>query len=368
MRIIRTISFIIVGIVLVFSGIVKGIDPLGTAYKLQDYFVAFGMQSLRFLGLPLSILLCTVEFITGISLLTGAFRKAGIVSAFIMFAFFTPLTLVLAISNPVSDCGCFGDAIHLTNWQTFGKNLFLVFFVLLLFFSRDTGMVTSRKKSMVILISSVLLFFIFTWYNLRYLPVIDFLPYSVGTSIPEKMKIPEGAPAGKYESIFIYEKDGVRKEFTIDNYPANDSTWKFVETKTTITEKGYIPEIHDFSITGMNGEDLTDSVLSSKGYTLLMISRKLKKAGEKEFLEGMKVRELCTSNGVGFLVLTSSPTTDITELGTDATICTTDDTTLKTIARSDPGFLLIKNGIIIGKWSLAGLPGSDKFRKIIVTE
>jgi uncharacterized membrane protein YphA (DoxX/SURF4 family) len=138
MKIIRIISRIIVGLLFIFSGFVKAIDPLGSAYKFSDYFQAFHLDFLKFSALPLAILLCTAEFIAGVSVLTGLRQKTGIIGVFLLIAFFTPLTFILALTNPVSDCGCFGDAIHLTNWETFGKNIILLLFILILFFGRKS--------------------------------------------------------------------------------------------------------------------------------------------------------------------------------------------------------------------------------------
>src|SRR5674476_165817 len=213
MKILRIVSRIIIGLVFVFSGVVKAIDPLGTAYKFHDYFQAFNLGFLYRLCLPLAILMFTAEFISGFSILSGLKFKTGLWGVIILMAIFTPVTFVLALTNPVSDCGCFGDAIHLTNWQTFGKNIVLVIFLLILYKERDQIKKIQKEKIEWPVISVVcVLVILFSLANLRYLPVIDFLPYKKGVKIADKMIVPEGVPVDKYITSFVYEKNGVKKE------------------------------------------------------------------------------------------------------------------------------------------------------------
>ena len=365
MRILRIISIIIVGTLFIFSGTVKGIDPLGSAYKFHDYFEAFGIGFLNALTVILSFILCLAEFITGFSILTGINRRAGTWGALILMIVFTPLTFILALTNPVSDCGCFGDAIHLSNWQTFFKNIILLGFVLVLFTNRKKESSSfSPLKQWIITGSASAMFLSFIAYNLVYLPVIDFLPYSVGSSIPEKMKIPEGAAVSKYETTFIYEKDGARKEFTLDNYPASDTSWKFIEQKSRLTSKGYIPPIHDFSITTVEKINITDSVLSSEKPVLLIISKKLEQAGLNRLSEAIETGKNFSTKGTISLLLTASGEDEIRKLNISIPACTTDETTLKTMIRSNPGYMLLRKGTVLAKWSWANVPGVDEMMKI----
>jgi len=364
MKILRNISRIITGSVFIFSGTVKAIDPLGTAYKFQDYFQAFGIGFAKDMGLPLAIALFTIEFIAVLSIISGYRYKEGVWTTLILMMIFTPLTLILAIANPVSDCGCFGDAIHLTNWQTFWKNIILSVFVLILFIDRQSiRTILTAIQEWTVLIFATALFITFSIYNLTYLPVIDFLPYNTGANIPEKMIIPEGMPVDKYETTFIYEKDGMQKEFTLDNYPANDSTWKFVDQKSVLVEKGYVPPVHDFSITTMQNEDITGKILSDPGYTLLMITRKLSKAEEKDLAAGFDLGQNFLNGGSGFYILTASTSDEIMKYGESLPFCLTDETTLKTMIRANPGYIILRNGTIVGKWSHANLPAKEWFSK-----
>lgn len=405
MKLSRIISRVFVGVVFIFSGFVKAVDPLGTFYKFNDYFQAFDISFLEPLSLFFAIALCTVEFLSGVSVMFNIKQKIGIWGVFLLMLVFTPLTLVLAITNPVSDCGCFGDAIHLTNWQTFFKNVILLIPTIFLFVNRkDVGVKMCCKAQWGILAAIAALFVLFSFYNLRHLPVIDFLPYKVGTYIPDKMIIPEGMPVDQYETTFIYEKDEKQQDFTIDNYPANDSSWTFIDSKSVLVSKGYEPPIHDLTFSSATGEDMTDAVLSSSKYTFLLISKKLEEAKEGQLEAIAKLKKSITEQGADFFLLTASSTDDINKAlsGTLKDLSTTneisynspipdemmlfnglsgvpeeqditanelffqvDETTLKTMSRANPGLMLIKEGTIIDKWSWADIPDTETINNII---
>ena len=366
MKIIRYISRIIIGLIFIFSGTVKAIDPLGTVYKFQDYFQAFDLAFLKHLALPAAIMLCTLEFLSGISVLFNIRQKTGIWIVMILMVIFTPLTFVLALTNPVTDCGCFGDAVHLTNWQTFLKNIILLVPAIFLFLERkkiNPGNSRLKEWSMLSILS--LLFIAFISYNLRYLPVIDFLPYKTGTHIPDKMVIPDGMPGDKYSTTFIYEKDGKEKEFSLENYPANDTSWKFVEQKSVLVSEGYEPPIHDFVITTLNDEDITQQVLESKGYTLLMVSKKIGDADPELLDRGYNLGFYCMENQIDFHVLTASESSEVRNISNGISFCLADETTLKTMIRSNPGYILLKDGTVLDKWSWANLPENEIISEII---
>jgi uncharacterized membrane protein YphA (DoxX/SURF4 family) len=365
MKLLRTLSRIIIGLVFIFSGTVKAIDPLGSAYKFHDYFNAFHLGFLNNLSLPLAIFMCAAEFISGFAVITGFRHKTGIWGIIILLIIFTPLTFILALTNPVSDCGCFGDAIHLSNWQTFSKNIILCVLIVIIYNGRNQmKCYLNRTAQWVIILIATFLFIIFSLANLRYLPVIDFLPYKIGVKIADKMGIPEDAPADIYNTTFVYEKNGVKKEFSLHDYPANDSTWKFVSQKSVLVKKGYVPPIHDFLISSMSGGDITKKVLSYKGYSVLMISKKLSEARQKYLSEGFKLGNFCTSKGINFYILTSSGTEEVRRYENGLTICSADETTLKTMMRANPGYILLKDGTIVNKWSWANLPGEEWFSKL----
>ena len=352
----------VLALLFIFSGFVKAVDPLGSFYKIQDYLTAFGMISWfpKYLPLLLAIILSAVEFCVGIFLFFGIRRKIASALALLLMGVMTPLTLYLALANPVSDCGCFGDAWVLTNWQTFGKNIVLLIAAISVFRGRSLiiRFITMKVEWMVSMYT-ILFVFALSVYCLESLPVLDFRPYKIGTNIKSAMEIPEGAKPSAFESRFILEKDGKKQEFTLDNYP--DSTWTFVETRTILKEKGYEPPIHDFSlISAEGGADITDSILTYKGYTFLLIAHRMEEADDSNIDLINEIYDYSVEHGYGFYALTSSPGDEIEfwreKTGAEYPFCQVDDITLKTIIRSNPGLLLIKDGTILNKWSDNRLP------------
>lgn len=346
----------------IFSGFVKAVDPLGFQYKIQDYLTAFGMASWfpSFFPLLGGITLSAIEFFVGISLFFGTRRTLASSLALMLMIVMTPLALYLAIFDPVADCGCFGDAWILTNWETFGKNVILSLAAIAAFRYR-TMLIRFISVKMAWLVSLYTLFFVFSlsFYCLDRLPVLDFRPYKIGKNIPEGMTTPEGAKPSVYESIFILEKNGEKKEFTLDNYP--DSTWTFVDTRTKLKEKGYEPPIHDFSMMDLRtGDDITEEVLTDMGYTFLLVAHRIEEADDSNIDLINEIYDYSVEHGYKFYCLTSSPEEQI-ELWKDKTgaeypFCQMDDITLKTMVRSNPGLMLIKNGTILNKWSDEDIP------------
>lgn len=362
MKLATRISRIIVGLVFTFSGFVKGIDPMGSAYKLSDYFTALGLEFLDPVALPLAVILCLAEFAAGMMMLSGSFTEFSSWVVTLFMAVFTPLTLYLALYNPVSDCGCFGDAIHLTNWQTFIKNIILSVFIVFIFIKRKDKTTTLGKNASWLMLSVCIFFFlVFVLVNLRNLPIIDFRPYKPGTDINSAMAIPQDAPADKYDIRFIYKKDDVEKEFTLADYPANDTTWRFVDQKSVLVSKGYVPPIHDFSLVTPQAEDKTEEITSFNGYSLLMISKKIDEARLKDLVKGIKTGDVAIQNNIRFHILTSSSNGYEKIITDEHSLLFGDDTTLKTIIRSNPGFVMIKNGTVAAMWSTATLPDPQSF-------
>jgi uncharacterized membrane protein YphA (DoxX/SURF4 family) len=363
MKTVRLIIRIITGLVFIFSGFVKGIDPLGFMYKFNDYFQAFNLGFLKDISFPLAIIVCSAEFIVGFSLVTGYKLKYGIIGAVFFMIIFTPLTLCLAISNPVTDCGCFGEAIHISNWQTFFKNIILSGFVIILFSGlKNTREQLNTRTGWLIIGSTIIAFVTFSFYNYKHLPVIDFLPYKIGTNIEDKMLVPEGASTNEYLTTFIYEKNGEKKEFTLKNYPAGDSTWKFIDQKSKIIKNGYVPPIHDFAITSYEGNELTDIILDYPGYSVIMVTKKLSETSPDELKKGFLLGSFCLTNGIKFYVLTASTHDEIASYENGLQFCSGDETTLKTMIRANPGYILLEDGTITGKWSSADLPANEWFK------
>ncbi len=361
MHIIRFISRIIVGLVFIFSGFVKAIDPMGSTFKFTDYFIAFGLNFLQDIALPLAIILSTLEFMVGIALVFNAHRRMAAMGATIFMLFFTPLTLVLAINNPVSDCGCFGDALVLTNWQTFFKNLLVLIFVAFLYFTRKKQYKPYPVYQQNLLLGFAAVFIVgLSGYALKHLPLVDFRPYHIGANISEGMQIPESAPVDEYKSILIYEKNGEQKEFDETNYPWQDSTWKFVDTKQIKIKSGYTPPIHDFSISNNTKGDITDETLNNNGYVFLFVSKNINKIEEAQIDKLKQLSVYALSHNIPFIGLTATPLEQSSNFVATNQLpfefFNTDEIQLKTIVRSNPGLLLLKKGTILGKWNFNDFP------------
>lgn len=371
MKVLQYISRTLLGLLFIFSGFVKALDPLGSAYKFGDYFQAFGIDFLDSLSLPLGIFLSAFELVLGIVLLLGYQKRITYWVLLVFMSFFTLLTFILALTNPVTDCGCFGDAIIMTNWQTFLKNIIFMLFVLILF--------RNRKRAQNHLDSSVerfliILFFLGSFslslFSLRHLPVLDFRPYDIGTHIPDDMSIPEGAPADEYNTILIYQnlETGNNEEFTLENYPEDTTKYAFVTSESKLISKGYEPPIHDFGITDPEGYDVTDEVLNFKGYTLLLVSHNLEKADEQALVEMNDWAQLDNlAADYKFIPLSASSSSIVDEVKERASIdfnfYTADEIMLKTMIRSNPGMLLLKNGTIVGKWAYRDFPSMEIWNK-----
>jgi hypothetical protein len=199
------------------------------------------------------------------------------------------------------------------------------------------------------------------WYNLAYLPVIDFRPYKVGTNLPEAMSVPPDAEADMYDIRFIYEKDGLQKEFTLNDYPADDTTWKFIDQKSVLISRGYVPPIHDFTLVDGQGVDMTEQITGSEGDVMLMIARKLDKSDRDGLTKGYDLGTALQGEGKRFYIVTATSSEEAKALTAGFDALFADEVTLKTIIRSDPGFVLLHNGTIIAEWSSYGLPDKEEF-------
>lgn len=367
MRAIQFISRLLVGILFIFSGFVKAVDPMGSTYKFTDYFIAFGMDAFKEIAFPLAILLSTLELTVGMALVFNAWKKLSAWGALLFMAAFTPLTLVLAISNPVSDCGCFGDALILTNWETFGKNMIILFFTLIVFYNRkkDNKSYPLWKQNVLISFTIICSLWI-SIFSYRHLPIIDFRPYHIGANIAEGMIIPDGAEADQYTSLFRYKKDGLIKEFDETNYPWQDSSWVFVDSQQIKTKEGYTPPIHDFSISNDYDGDITDRVLNDEGYTFLLVSKEISKIDDEIVAKIQDLSLFALERNISFIAITASGQTEIEAFKNNHELpfefYNTDEIQLKTIIRSNPGLVLLKKGTILDKWHYKDFPDSNEFK------
>lgn len=371
MKILQAISRFVLGVLFLFSGFVKALDPLGSSYKFSDYFSAFGLGFLEKISLPLGIFLAAFELVLGLLIILGYQKKKTYLVLLLFMSFFTVLTFILALTNPVTDCGCFGDALVLTNWQTFFKNLIFMVFVLILFRSRRRAenVLSGRLESSLIILF-FLGCFVFSISALRHLPIIDFRPYHIGTHIPSAMTVPEGEDVDEYKTLLIYKNldTGENEEFTIENYPQDTLKYEFVTSESKLVIKGYEPPIHDFGVIDPEGYDVSDEVLSFKGYTLVMASHNLAKSDREMLLAGNEWSQLQRfSSDFTFIPITASSSGIIeeisTEIGLEYKFYAGDEIMLKTMIRSNPGLILIKNGTILAKWSYRDFPDLAEWNK-----
>ncbi|MBK5196238.1 MAG: DoxX family protein [Proteiniphilum sp.] len=364
------LSRIIVGATFLFSGFVKAADPLGLTYKIQDYLIEMSLTGLFPLALPVAVIMVVAEFSLGVLLLLGIYRKWTTRMIALFMIFFTPLTLWIALTNPVEDCGCFGDAFIISNWQTFFKNIILLAGALLLLvrWNRITPLFSSKQAALAALFT-VLFALLFVLHNLYRLPLFDFRPYKIGASIPRQMFVdPERADV--LETIFIYSKDGEEKEFTEENYPWNDSTWTFVDMRTHLVKEGEKPAIEDLAFeslyfdesTGMwqTGGENTDIILSEPPYTFLMIAYSLGEMSGRHLDRFKEVSGYAEERGYPFYLVTSSGA-DVVGLWeekhqTGFRFSHADERELKTMIRSNPGLILLKEGDVINKWDDSRVP------------
>lgn len=374
-----TIARTLLGLTFIFSGFVKAVDPLGTTYKIEDYLTAFGGIFLD--AMPLAtvaaVVMIAFEFVLGCCLLCNVRTNITSWLALLFMLVMTPLTLYIALENPVSDCGCFGDAVKLSNWATFWKNIVLLALVVLLLCSKKHIHQTfTWWAELFLFVLALSIAGGVMGYSMTHLPFMDFRPYKAGNHIPTLMEIPEGAPHDEYAITFVYSnEDGEEQEFTLDNYPKGDSTWTFVRQKSVLVSKGYEPPIHDFELVNMDFEDVTFDVLEAEDTVTLVVMYDLAKADRDQLPKVKALYERCVADGTPFYILTGAAEDEIYDyFGLDALseddetledgeedteetaeqygILTCDGVTLKTIVRANPGVVRLYQGTVVEKYNL----------------
>ncbi|WP_346857477.1 BT_3928 family protein [uncultured Draconibacterium sp.] len=376
MKIVKHIARILFGIIFIFSGFVKGIDPLGSTYKFTDYFNALGMEWLIWAAFPLGILLAFGEFAIGIAFLFNWWMRLFSWLGLLFMAFFTPLTLWIALKNPVTDCGCFGDALVISNWETFYKNLVIIVIAIVAVINRDWFAKQVKTKVPAILsILSFIVYFGIVFYSYNHLPVFDFRPYKTGTNIPEAMSTPEGAPQEVYENIFYYKNKntGEVKKFTEQNYPWKDTlNWEYDNLESKLIQEGYEPPIHDFRIETPDGENIIDFFIYDENYVFMLVAYDLSKTSTKSQDEINALANWAMEQDLSFICLTSSIYEESMAFAeannAPYEFFNCDEVTLKTIIRSNPGLVVLKNGNVVGKWHYNDIPTPEEFLKKFMTE
>ncbi len=341
---------IVVGILFIISGFIKLNDPVGFSFKLEEYF-SQGVLDLPFFepyALAISVFVVILEVLLGVMLLLGFRVKFTVWSLFLMILGFTFLTFYSAYFNKVTDCGCFGDALKLTPWQSFTKDVVLLVLILILLKGRKliTSFIGSTAQRIITMIA-VLLCGIYAYYVLNHLPVIDFRPYKIGANIEAGMGFPEGAPQPIYDYAWRFLIDGTEQTIvTQGDYPSVDGDYLGVET--TEVQKGYEPPIHDFTIE-QDGEDFTASLLQEPKL-VMVIAYDLRKTNQNVYSEIKKATDLAMKKGYKVIGMSASDTGQAAQLVKDHQLgfpfYFTDETTLKTIVRSNPGVLVLEKGTI----------------------
>lgn len=371
MRTLRIMACILTGLLFIFSGYAKVIDPMGSAIKFGEYFEAFNMHAFIPGAFVFGVLLAVGELVIGICLFFSIKVKLISWAAIAFMLFFTLLTFVLAVFNPVSDCGCFGDAIKLTNWETFYKNLIILPIAIFIFIQRNEYKTYFSDKTEWFMLS---IFLIYTtgiaFYSYRHLPLIDFMAYKVGNNIRDGRIYPEGTPEAEYDNTFIYEKDGRKQEFKIENLP--DSTWTFTDAKSELIAEGYVPPMADFIITSKDGDFITDEILDSSGYMVFITSVDINEIKPHDDIKTDAVYEYCHKNNIGLMMLTGSSDEEIKAFSDRNhavyPVYFVDVTVLKSMVRSNPGMMLLHDATILKKWSGYDIPSVIQFEKTIKTD
>lgn len=336
-----------------FSGFVKAVDPIGTALKVSDYFTAFGLGGLRDFSLTGAVLLISAEFVLGILLLMGLFHRFTKWATLLLMSGMTLLTLYIFLFNPVSDCGCFGDFLKVSNSATFFKNLIFMVPTLFIFFEKREWQPPFRSQSLQFALLALGLVGIafFIQQNLRHLPLFDFRPFRVGSSLAELVLRPEGAEEDLYRYQFVYEKEGREERFDMENLP--DSTWTYVDTKATLIQEGYRPPVEDFTLL-RDFEDVTEDIVGSTNYDMIWVLAPRWEEARKETAKAINhLYQYASQNGILFYGISGSDPENVAnwKKETDATypFLLLDATTIRTMARANPSILFLKKGVIHAK-------------------
>ena len=352
---------IITGLVFMFSGFVKGVDPLGTAYRFEDYFIVYHIAWLIPLALTFSVAMCTLEFVLGAMLVFNLRARFTAWVLLVMMSFFTVLTFFDALTSLVPDCGCFGDAIKLTNWQTFYKNMVLIVFAGLIFIYRrnqDSSVPAKRQWNLAIVISIVFIYF--SLYCYQHLPVVDFTEWKQGNKLFIENPIPQ-----KYFLTYRNKKTGEQKEYLSPNYPYTDSVW--MAQWEFVSQRVDDPNLYfgrNLQISDSAGANFTDQFIRYPDYVFLMTSYDVHKADQHAFVSMNRFAQQVVEGGRPFILLVSNTPAEMNQVARKIHITYpvyyADDIVLKTMVRSNPGLMLLHNGVIVKKWHYRDFPDYEK--------
>jgi uncharacterized membrane protein YphA (DoxX/SURF4 family) len=368
MNILIQFSRIFVGVLFIISGFIKANDTIGFSYKLEEYFEVFHMPVFIPWAVGLAMFICIFEIIVGVALLIGAYAYLNAWLLLLMIVFFTLLTGYSAITNKVTDCGCFGDAIKLEPVQSFYKDLILLAFIIIIFIGyRQIKPLFNKGIESIALFVCTLVVTAFTFYTYMFLPKIDFLPYKVGNNILKFMEIPADAPKDSVLMVFVYEKDGKQMEILMDEIAKVDDTYKFIERKDKLIKKGFTPAIHDFNIYDANGVEVTNDLLLDTSYKLVITQRDIHKSRKIESQMRALAEAWNKSVQTKIWGITSTSLDEVEVYRHENQLpylyYTMDGTPIKSMVRSSPGIMLMKGSTVVKKWSSYNFPTFETVQK-----
>lgn len=363
-------SRLFTGLLFIFSGLIKANDPTGFGYKLEEYFHVFGIHFLNDYAVMIAIAICGLEILLGALLLLGFWRRTIAWGLLLLILFFTFLTFYSAFFEVVTSCGCFGDAIPLTPWQSFGKDLVLLALILVIFFNREAirPIISSKGTQIGLTVVLIIVSLGIGIYTVNYLPFIDFLPYKKGNNLPALMTLPEGEVGDQYDIIYNlrHKASGEEKKVSDKVYLADeiwkDENWEIIgDPESKLVKKGYQVPIPDLLISDANGEDLTHQLIENPYYNLVVVAWNL----DKTNIDALRrinelVTEVTEAYNIRAILLTASGTQQAEQISRELHLLTeifyADAVPLKSMIRANPGLLLLRNGTVIDKWHYNTLP------------
>ncbi|MBI1342785.1 MAG: DoxX family membrane protein [Terrimonas sp.] len=364
MKIILHIARFFVGILFIFSGLVKANDPLGLSYKMQEFFDLWGMEAFNHLTLSLSLVIIAFEIIAGVAVLLGWRFRLFSWLLLLLIIFFTFLTGYAYLSGKFKNCGCFGDCIPISAYTSFIKDIILLVLIVGLFINRKKIQpIFSSGLNMALMLTAVLGSIILQWYVLNFLPVFDCLPFKKGNNIAEQLKTPPGAVTDSFAIRFIYEKNGKEFEFSPSELPADFKTYTYKDRIDKLVRKGNAePPLKGFSLSGETKTDSTQVVLNER-YAILLFVEDLSKFSAARQEECRSVFELALKKNLPFYMVTTNIATAKEKLaGTvlaNIQVFTCDFTAIRTAARTNPCYYLLSKGTVVNKWSAKTVAGLE---------
>ncbi|MFC3196323.1 BT_3928 family protein [Parapedobacter deserti] len=365
------------GLLFIFSGLIKANDPTGFGYKLEEYFHVFGTHFLNDHSVTIAVVVCGLEILLGALLLLGFWARTVAWGLLLLILFFTFLTFYSAFFEVVTSCGCFGDAIPLTPWQSFIKDLILLAFILVIFVNRKyiAPLIHDAYTRSIITAALVVVSLGIGIYTVNFLPFIDFLPYKKGNHLPSLMALPEGEVGDQYDVIYTlkHKTSGEEKKVSDKVYLADelwkDENWEIIgDPESKLVKKGYQVPIPDLMITDANGEDFTQQLIENPYYNLIVVAWDL----EKSNLDALSkinalAKHAAEAYNIRSVLLTSSSAAEADRISSRLDLLTevfyADAVPLKSMVRANPGVLLMQNGTVVDKWHYNTLPDFDTLDK-----